>query len=76
MKYESSKDYWKQVVKDYISCLWEELDLTGEEEEQVAEDIAPKLLEDDALWRAIDENVEWYLDKHPTIFNARERGNQ
>ena len=73
MRYESSKDYWKQVIKDYICCLYEELNLTGEEEEQVAEDIAPKLLDDDALWNAIDENIEWYFDRHPTIFKARER---
>lgn len=53
------KKYWKQAVLDYISCLTEDTfnDISDEELEQVVNN----LLDDEQMWREINETIYWYL---------------
>lgn len=52
------KEYWKEYVCDYISCCTDNYDdLT---EEQINE-IVNSIFEDDRMWQAIDETVDYYI---------------
>jgi hypothetical protein len=56
------KRYWRQVILDYISCLACDTDyqtITKEEEDEVID----RLMNDSEMWSAIDESVEYHLQK-------------
>lgn len=53
-----SKEYWRQVIRDYISCLCENFkDLTPYQENKVIE----KLMNDNELWGDIDNTIDYYI---------------
>ena len=56
------KRYWRQVINDYISCLVSDTDyqtITKEEEDEVID----RLMNDNEMWTAIDDSVEYHLQK-------------
>jgi len=60
--FKDGLDYWKQVVKDYISCYCgDDYDnLTEKEQNEVAE----RVFTDDELWNQIDEIILYHLTKY------------
>lgn len=57
--FKDCEEYWKQVVKDYASCLDREVNLN---EDQI-EIIAKSLLNDETMWECIDSTVNYYINE-------------
>ena len=66
-----ARAYWEILVRDYLDCLEEQIDLTDEETKEVVE----SLLNDDRMWREIDDSVEWYVYHLPRLVAKAREGN-
>ena len=56
-KKDPTTEYWKQAVKDYISCYTDE-EVVSEEQ---LDKIAQCLMGDDEMWEVIDSTMHYHI---------------